>query len=160
MTPITVAALVISEMTLKQHRCTCDKLQEALLSAASLHHTLTSLACYLIVPQGTRVEKVINEVFEGHTHNFIECVDVEYKSTRRESFMDLQLDVKGCANIYDSFDKYTAVEMMTGENQYKAEGYGLQVRLGGSLEQHCIEQYTASCSKQHAPSCASILDSK
>eukprot|EP00877_Chromochloris_zofingiensis_P003568 jgi/Chrzof1/13211/Cz07g24170.t1 len=83
--------------------------------------------------KGTRVEKVINEVFEGHTHNFIECVDVEYKSTRRESFMDLQLDVKGCANIYDSFDKYTAVEMMTGENQYKAEGYGLQDARKGVL---------------------------
>lgn len=55
--------------------------------------------------QNTRVEKTINELFEGHTYNFIECIDVSYKSTRKESFMDLQLDVKGCRNIYDSFDK-------------------------------------------------------
>jgi ubiquitin carboxyl-terminal hydrolase 7 len=48
---------------------------------------------------------VINELFEGHTFNFIECVGVDYKSSRRESFMDLQLDVKGCPNIYDSFDR-------------------------------------------------------
>jgi len=48
---------------------------------------------------------VINELFEGHTFNFLECVNVDYKSSRRESFMDLQLDVKGCADIYASFDK-------------------------------------------------------
>lgn len=59
----------------------------------------------LLPMQGTRVEKVINELFEGHTLNFIECVNVEYKSSRRESFMDLQLDVKGCKDIYESFDR-------------------------------------------------------
>lgn len=63
------------------------------------------LPARLVALQGTRVEKVINELFEGHTLNFIECVNVDYKSSRRESFMDLQLDVKGCANIYDSFDR-------------------------------------------------------
>lgn len=51
------------------------------------------------------MEKAINELFEGFTYNFIECIGVDYKSTRKESFMDLQLDVKGCKNIYDSFDK-------------------------------------------------------
>lgn len=52
---------------------------------------------------------------------------MEYKSTRKESYMDLQLDVKGCKNVYDSFVKYTEVEMLDGQNQYKAEGHGLQV---------------------------------
>lgn len=41
--------------------------------------------------------------------------------------MDLQLDVKGCKNVYDSFVKYTEVEKLDGQNQYKAEGHGLQV---------------------------------
>eukprot|EP00883_Tetradesmus_obliquus_P008816 jgi/Sobl393_1/19554/SZX64323.1 len=83
--------------------------------------------------KGTRVERVINELFEGHTLNYLECVAVDYKSSRRESFMDLQLDVKGCSDIYDSFDRYTQVEMMDGENQYKAEGYGLQDARKGVL---------------------------
>lgn len=54
---------------------------------------------------------------------------MEYKSTRKESYMDLQLDVKGCKNVYDSFVKYTEVEKLDGQNQYKAEGHGLQVVL-------------------------------
>ena len=41
--------------------------------------------------------------------------------------MDLQLDVKGCKDVYASFAKYTEVEMLDGQNQYKAEGHGLQV---------------------------------
>eukprot|EP00798_Chlamydomonas_sp_ICE-L_P025290 gene25290-10943_t len=56
--------------------------------------------------RGTLVEKVITQLFEGHTHSYISCMDVDYSSTRKESFMDLQLDVKGCKNMYDSFTKY------------------------------------------------------
>jgi ubiquitin carboxyl-terminal hydrolase 7 len=51
------------------------------------------------------VEKAINYLFEGHTYSYIECINVDCRSTRKESFMDLQLDVKGCRNIYDSFAK-------------------------------------------------------
>lgn len=78
--------------------------------------------------QQTKVEGVIQQLFEGHTWNYIECVNVEYKSTRTESFMDLQLDVKGCKDLYASFDMYTDVEMLEGQNQYKAEGHGMQVK--------------------------------
>jgi hypothetical protein len=39
----------------------------------------------------------------------------------------LQLNVRGCNNVYDSFIKYTEEEMMDGANQYDAEGHGLQV---------------------------------
>ncbi len=41
---------------------------------------------------------------------------------------DLQLDVKGCKDVYESFDKYVEVERLEGENKYQAEQFGLQVR--------------------------------
>lgn len=40
---------------------------------------------------------------------------------------DLQLDVKGCRDVYASFDKYVEVERLEGENKYQAEEHGLQV---------------------------------
>lgn len=40
---------------------------------------------------------------------------------------DLQLDVKGCKDVYASFDKYVEVERLEGDNKYHAEGHGLQV---------------------------------
>lgn len=43
---------------------------------------------------------------------------------------DLQLDVKGCRDVYASFDKYVEVERLEGDNKYHAEQHGLQV--------HCL----------------------
>lgn len=65
----------------------------------------------------------ISRLFEGKILNFIECVNVEYKSNREESFYDLSLNVKGCRNIYESFDKYCEVETMDGDNKYRADGF-------------------------------------
>jgi ubiquitin carboxyl-terminal hydrolase 7 len=52
--------------------------------------------------------------------SYIRCVDVTYESKREEDFYDVQLDVKGCKDIYESLRKYTAKEMLDGENQYDA----------------------------------------
>lgn len=43
------------------------------------------------------------------------------------STSDLQLDVKGCQDVYASFDKYVEVERLEGDNKYHAENHGLQV---------------------------------
>lgn len=110
------------------------------------------------ISQGTVVEGTIQQLFEGHHMNYIECINVDYKSTRKESFygkyfwveyatvyhiipsilgdllniddliVDLQLDVKGCTDVYASFDKYVEVEQLEGDNKYHAEQYGLQVK--------------------------------
>lgn len=76
--------------------------------------------------KGTKVDKVINQLFEGHTLNYIDCINVNFKSTRKESFMDLSLDVKGCKDVNESFLKYTEVEIMDGQDQYQSEKHGLQ----------------------------------
>ncbi|XP_059428355.1 ubiquitin C-terminal hydrolase 12 isoform X2 [Corylus avellana] len=83
--------------------------------------------------KGTVVEGTIQQLFEGHHMNYIECINVDYKSTRKESFYDLQLDVKGCRDVYASFDKYVEVERLEGENKYHAEEHGLQDAKKGVL---------------------------
>ncbi|KAL2549122.1 Ubiquitin carboxyl-terminal hydrolase 12 [Forsythia ovata] len=83
--------------------------------------------------KGTVVEGTIQQLFEGHHMNYIECINVDYKSTRKESFYDLQLDVKGCKDVYASFDKYVEVERLEGDNKYHAEQYGLQDARKGVL---------------------------
>ncbi|GKU93700.1 hypothetical protein SLEP1_g7273 [Rubroshorea leprosula] len=81
----------------------------------------------------TVVEGTIQQLFEGHHMNYIECINVDYKSTRKESFYDLQLDVKGCCDVYASFDKYVEVERLEGDNKYHAEQFGLQDAKKGVL---------------------------
>ncbi|AQK58406.1 Ubiquitin carboxyl-terminal hydrolase 13 [Zea mays] len=83
--------------------------------------------------KGTVVEGTIEQLFEGHHINYIECINVEHKSNRKESFYDLQLDVKGCRDIYSSFDKYVEVERLEGDNKYHAENHGLQDAKKGVL---------------------------
>ncbi|KAI4299933.1 hypothetical protein L6164_033353 [Bauhinia variegata] len=74
--------------------------------------------------KGTVVEGTIQKLFEGHHMNYIECINVDYKSTRMESFYDLQIDVKGCRDVYASVDKYVEVERLKGDNKYHAEQFG------------------------------------
>ncbi|GAB2263919.1 hypothetical protein Droror1_Dr00026053 [Drosera rotundifolia] len=83
--------------------------------------------------KATVVEGTIQQIFEGHIKNYIECINVDYKSTRKESFYDIQLDVKDCRDVYASFDKYVAVERLEGENKYEAEDHGLQEAKKGAL---------------------------
>eukprot|EP00898_Chlorokybus_atmophyticus_P001501 jgi/Chlat1/2351/Chrsp17S02617 len=83
--------------------------------------------------KSTVVEGTIQKLFEGHAMNFIECINVDYKSERKESFYDLQLDVKNCKDVYESFDKYVEVEKLDGDNKYEAEGFGLQDARKGVL---------------------------
>ncbi|CAN4100824.1 unnamed protein product [Withania somnifera] len=79
--------------------------------------------------EGTVVEDTIRHLFEGHIMNYIECINVNYKSTRQETFYDLQLVVRGCSDVYASFDKYVEVERLEGDNKYQAEQFGLQLQL-------------------------------
>ena len=41
---------------------------------------------FALLAQGTVVEGTIQQLFEGHHMNYIECINVDYKSTRKESF--------------------------------------------------------------------------
>ncbi|KAA8544398.1 hypothetical protein F0562_022410 [Nyssa sinensis] len=95
------------------NRVLCEKLEEKMM--------------------GTVVEGTIEWLFEGHHMNYIECINVDYQSTRKESFYDLQLDVKGCCDVYASFDKYVEVECLDGDNKYHSEQYGLQDAKKGVL---------------------------
>ncbi|KAI4527549.1 cysteine proteinase [Schizophyllum commune Loenen D] len=76
--------------------------------------------------KGTKAEGAIAKLFTGKMKSFIKCVNVDYESSRTEDFNDLQLNVKGMKNLYESFKDYIQVETLDGENKYQAEGYGLQ----------------------------------
>ena len=60
--------------------------------------------------------------------SFIKCKNVNYMSSREEAFYDVQLNVKGKKNVYESFKDYIEVESLDGDNKYDAGEHGLQVR--------------------------------
>lgn len=85
--------------------------------------------------KGTKAEGAISKLFVGKMKSYIKCVDVDFESSRIEDFNDIQLNVKGMKNLYDSFKDYVAVETLDGENKYQAEGYGLQDAKKGIIFQ-------------------------
>lgn len=58
--------------------------------------------------------------------SFVRCINVNYESSRVETFKDIQLNVKGCKNLNESFRDYIKIEMLIGENQYRHETFGPQ----------------------------------
>lgn len=45
--------------------------------------------------KGTCVEGTVPKLFEGKMLSFIKCKNIDYKSTRIETFYDIQLNIKG-----------------------------------------------------------------
>ncbi|KAI9346681.1 hypothetical protein BD770DRAFT_446666 [Pilaira anomala] len=76
--------------------------------------------------KGTKVDGAVTNIFMGKMKSYIKCINVDYESSRVEDFYDIQLNVKGCKTLQDSFRRYVDKETMDGENKYMAEGCGLQ----------------------------------
>ncbi|KAG0304741.1 hypothetical protein BGZ98_005084 [Dissophora globulifera] len=76
--------------------------------------------------KGTLAEGAIQKLFVGKMKSYIKCINVDYESSRVENFYDIQLNVKGCKTLRDSFANYIDVETLDGDNKYMAEGHGLQ----------------------------------
>ncbi|XP_060521700.1 ubiquitin carboxyl-terminal hydrolase 7 isoform X3 [Cylas formicarius] len=76
--------------------------------------------------KGTCVEGMLPKLFEGKMLSYIRCKNVDYSSTRSETFYDIQLNIKGKKNIYESFKDYIAKETLDGDNKYDAGEHGLQ----------------------------------
>jgi len=81
----------------------------------------------------TCVEGTIPKLFEGKMLSYIRCKNVDYKSTRSESFYDIQLSIKGKKSIVESFQDYIQTETLEGDNKYDAGSYGLQEAEKGIL---------------------------
>jgi ubiquitin carboxyl-terminal hydrolase 7 len=64
---------------------------------------LNRLLCDRLEEQmkGTLVEGAIERLFMGEFENYVQCIDVPYSSTRRETFYDLQ--VGGTVNYFFFF---------------------------------------------------------
>ncbi|XP_050329287.1 ubiquitin carboxyl-terminal hydrolase 7 [Bactrocera neohumeralis] len=83
--------------------------------------------------KGTCLEGTIPGLFEGKMSSYIKCKNVDYNSTRYETFYDIQLNIKDKNNIYDSFKDYIASETLEGDNKYDAGVHGLQEASKGVI---------------------------
>ncbi|KAJ3321282.1 hypothetical protein HDV06_004507 [Boothiomyces sp. JEL0866] len=83
--------------------------------------------------KGTPAEGAIRKLFTGKMKSYIQCIDVDFESSRVEEYYDIQLNVKGNKNLEESFADYCQVETLDGDNKYFAEGFGLQPAKKGVI---------------------------
>ena len=76
--------------------------------------------------KGTVVEGALGKLFQGQTVSTVSCTDVDYSSSRQETFMDLQLVVSGCADVAASIGKFCEKEVLEGDNKFEAGDHGKQ----------------------------------
>ncbi|RUP44365.1 hypothetical protein BC936DRAFT_149573 [Jimgerdemannia flammicorona] len=76
--------------------------------------------------KNTPADGAIKRLFVGRMKSYIKCINVDFESSRVEDYYDIQLNVKGCKNLYESFKDYVSEETLEGDNKYMAEGHGLQ----------------------------------
>ncbi|CAK8680531.1 unnamed protein product [Clavelina lepadiformis] len=76
--------------------------------------------------KGTCVEGTIPELLEGKFKSYVKCKDVDYISSREESFFDIQLVVKGNKDVMESFRTYIKPDTLDGDNKFDAGDYGMQ----------------------------------
>ncbi|CAI2180552.1 16272_t:CDS:10 [Funneliformis geosporum] len=76
--------------------------------------------------KNTKADGAITKLFVGKMKSYVKCVNVDYESSRVEDYYDIQLNVRGCKTLRDSFKDYVQEETLEGDNKYMAEGYGLQ----------------------------------
>jgi ubiquitin carboxyl-terminal hydrolase 7 len=72
-------------------------------------------------------------LFEGKMISYIKCKNVDYTSTKIETFYDIQLNIKGKKNIDESFKDYISTEVLDGDNKYDAGEFGLQAAEKGVI---------------------------
>lgn len=84
--------------------------------------------------KGTAAEKALPDLFVGKTKTYIDCINVNFESSKIEDFWDIQLNVRGNKNLDESFKDYIQVETLEGENKYDAgPPHGLQDARKGEI---------------------------
>jgi ubiquitin C-terminal hydrolase len=77
------------------------------------------------LPAGHR--SFIQDVFQGELSSEIRCLTCERVSFRKETFVDLSLDVENCCSVTQCLQSFTSVETMNGSNKFMCEACnGLQ----------------------------------
>ncbi|KAH0789168.1 Clan CA, family C19, ubiquitin hydrolase-like cysteine peptidase [Histomonas meleagridis] len=81
--------------------------------------------------KNTSLDGEIASLFRGTMTNYIKCVNIDYSTNRNEDFYDVSLVVKGKTCLEESLTSLIADELLSGSNQYKVDGHGLQDAVMG-----------------------------
>ncbi|KAH9250680.1 hypothetical protein BASA81_011532 [Batrachochytrium salamandrivorans] len=98
-------------------------LQQDALEFSKLFITVVDSAILEVRPNLTS-KTVILDLMRGEHMYVTTCRNCMSKSSKKESFQELEMDVSNCSSLLDCIYKYLADEILDGENQYMCTGCG------------------------------------
>ncbi len=66
--------------------------------------------------RGTPVNGTYSNLFEGVSESVIQCINLDYESSRKDTFNCLQLSMTDSNTIEESIRNYVKSEELTGDN--------------------------------------------
>lgn len=90
---------------------------------------LTELASTLeqMMDKEPELKHTFKNLFEVEITNWVDWINVDFKSRRKESFFLINLEVSDLTTIEDSIKKFTQTEILDEDNKYDAGIHGKQV---------------------------------
>ena len=77
--------------------------------------------------RGSPLANMVNDLYQGQMTDQIECKECGHVSARMDTFLDLQLVIRGSKTVEECLDRFVEQELMDGDNQYSCEPCGKKV---------------------------------
>ncbi|OHT11309.1 hypothetical protein TRFO_19290 [Tritrichomonas foetus] len=71
-----------------------------------------------MVIEESPIKQNYKTLFYGKWCKLIQCKNINYSTQNYEDFDDLQMQVRGCLDLYTSFKQFTEPQILEGNNQY------------------------------------------
>jgi len=67
-----------------------------------------------------------SHIIKFASHQEIRCLYVDYSSYKRQTNVDLSLDVRGCTSLQQALTNHFRPELLSGDSRYRTKDWGLQ----------------------------------
>ena len=72
-------------------------------------------------------------IFGGKLEAFIQCQDIDYRSSRIEEYFDIPINLRDCIDLKSGLELFLKPEELIGDNLYEVEGKGKHPALKGII---------------------------
>lgn len=70
--------------------------------------------------------RVPSHIIKFTSHQEIRCLYVEHVSQKRQTNVDLSLDMRGCTSLQEALTNHFRPELLSGDSRYRTKNHGLQ----------------------------------
>lgn len=79
------------------------------MPSITFHGKPSTQGCHVYMCAGTDEETTLDRLMRGTMSNILQCMHIDFRSTRHEGFTGLHLDVIGSSSVYEALQAFCKV---------------------------------------------------